>query len=84
MNRIEKNTLFIGSKFKTKGLHITQDEPAKMGFGRETFDLKTISEEKAEELIKNGFRFLERIEKPKTEPKEVKTEVEPKVEKPKK
>ena len=84
MNRIEKNTIFIGSKFKSVGLHITQDKPAKMGFGKETFDLKTITEAKAEELIKNGFRFLERIEKPKAEPKEVKTEVEPKAEKTKK
>lgn len=84
MNRIEKNTLFIGDKFKTVGLHITQDNPAKMGFGRETFDLKIISEAKAEELIKNGFPSLERIEKPKEEPKEVKPEVEPKAEKPKK
>lgn len=73
MNRVEKNTLFIGSKFKTVGLFIEDDKPAKMGFGRETLDLKTITEAKAEELVKKGSRFLERIEKPKTEPK-----VEPK------
>lgn len=81
MNRVEKNTLFIGDKFKTVGLLIEENKPAKMGFGNETFNLKTITEAKAEELVKKGFRFLERIEKPKAEPK---TEVEPKAEKPKK
>lgn len=77
-NTIKENTLFIGHNFKSKGHHITAEKPAKFVFQKKEFDLKKIDETKAEELIKNGFPFLERIEKP----KEVKIEakVEPKAE----
>ena len=74
-NTIRENTLFIGSKFKTVNHHITEDKPAKFIFQKKEIDLKKIDEAKAEQLIKDGFAFLERIEKPKAEPKvEQKTE----------
>ncbi|WP_338812718.1 hypothetical protein V9L05_15235 [Bernardetia sp. Wsw4-3y2] len=67
-NRIENGVLIIAGKFKTVNLKITEEAPARMGFGRrDNFDLKRISVEKAEQLVKDGFKFLERIETSKAE-----------------
>ena len=71
-NKIENGVLIIGGKYRTVGLKITEEAPARMGFGRrDNFDLKTITVEKAEQLVKDGVRFLERIETPKEELKAV-------------